>query len=366
MRVGIVALSLSNNKGSMRRYVKNLISSLNKIGKSKEIALITNKRLNFKNEQIQIKTKPNTKRIFQLAIPKVLKQYNLDVIHYPDSVPLNFKQKTPVVFTFHGIAPLILPTRLSGVSPLKKGILHVIWKYVSKKVDIGITVSHSEKKEIEEILNIDKSKLRVIYHGIDKNKFKPLPKCKVKSFLQKKYNITEEYIFHLSNYQPKKNVLGILKALSLLDKKPMLIIGGNPKGHLPTFKRAVKKYKIEKYVVFLGYVPDEDIPYLYNGAEAFVFPSFHESFGFPILEAMACGTPVITSNVYSMPEIAGDAGVYVNPFNVSSIKEGIIKIVNDKNFANKKAKEGLRQSHKFSWDKCARLTFKIYEETINS
>ena len=222
----------------------------------------------------------------------------------------------------------------------------------------------AERNEAINILKVHPSKVNTVYHGISTEKFKKLKKKSVDEYLQSRFGITRDFIFHASKYRPTKNIPNILKALSLIEKKPLFVIGGDLNIYKSRILYLIKRYGLEEDVMLTGWLNDEEMLYLYNGAKAFIFPSFHESFGFPILEAMACGTPVITSNTYSAPEIAGKAGIYVNPYDVNSISATIEKVISDEHFRNKKSKESIKQAAKFSWEKCARETLKVYKKAV--
>ena len=139
--------------------------------------------------------------------------------------------------------------------------------------------------------------------------------------------------------------------------KEKLVIGGKQPERL---KMLVKNLRLEKEVIFTGYINKNDLPLFYNVAEAFIFPSFHESFGMPIIEAMACGCPVITSNVFSMPEVAGDAAVLVNPYSVDEIANAMYTVLTDDGLREKLRKRGLKRAKQFSWRKCAEEHLKVY------
>lgn len=226
-----------------------------------------------------------------------------------------------------------------------------------------ITVSESAKRNISETLSIPEHKIKVIYLGVADN-FKPLDKKLAAELLDRKYGIAP-FILHISAYQPKKNVEGIIKAFAIAKRKykipHKLVIGGKqPK----SLKKLSNKLGVGKDVIFVGFIAEDELPLFYSAADAFIFPSLHESFGMPILEAMACGTPVITSNVFSMPEIAGKAAILVNPYNHKEIADAIYKVVGDEKLRRKLAKLGIERAKQFTWKKCAKEHLNVYMEAI--
>ena len=224
-----------------------------------------------------------------------------------------------------------------------------------------IAVSHSEKKNISRNLNIPPEKIKVVYHGADYKGCNLKRSWEFEKILQQKYGISFPFIFHLSAYQPRKNIERIIKAFVIAKKKykikEKLVIGGKQPAHL---KRLTEELGIEDDVIFVGFIPEEDLSAFYSMAEAFVFPSLHEGFGMPILEAMACGCPVITSNVFSMPEIAKKAAILVNPHNTEEIAEAIYVIVANKKLKRKLTKWGAERAKKFTWERCAERHLDMY------
>ena len=359
MEIGFVYIKDNFSKGSMGVYSSNLINALIPLAEKRgdTIRLITNDGSIDYDKKIIVDYNQQSKRIFNLRLAKeIKKKCNCDILHYPDALPLNFKQNTKLVFTYHGIASLDIGPKLTGVNPIKNKLILTFMRYMKYRVDYGIIVSKSELNELLK-LNIVPTNKKVIYHGINHDVFKKISSKKVKNKLEK-YNLNPNYIFHLSNYSLKKNVFRLVDAFSHASIGTKLVLGGDVPN---TIKKYVSKHKI-KNIKYTGYIPPEDLPFIYNGAKTFIYPSLHESFGLPILESMACGTPVITSNIYSMPEIGGKAGIYVDPFNKESIKHAIEKIVTDSNYRNKKVKEGIKRASMFTWEKCAKSTYGVYKQ----
>jgi glycosyltransferase involved in cell wall biosynthesis len=167
--------------------------------------------------------------------------------------------------------------------------------------------------------------------------------------------------------EPKKNIPNLIKSFFyLLQEQPdiELVIGGKKSWYYEDIFQTVKKLGIENRVRFLNYVPSEDLPLLYNAAEIFVFPSLYEGFGLPPLEAMKCGTPVITSNVSSLPEVMGERGMMVDPDDPVALCEAMKKIILDRSFQEEQVKYSLERSRQFSWEKTAEMTLDVYEKVM--
>jgi len=180
--------------------------------------------------------------------------------------------------------------------------------------------------------------------------------------IREKYGIKGDYILSVGTLQPRKNYIRLIEAFSILQSTAYtLIIVGKPGWLFEEIYQAPKKFGVEKKVKFLNYVPDEDLPGLYKGASCFVLVSLYEGFGIPILEAMANSCPVVASNVSSLPEVVGDAGVLVDPYDIGDIAKGIKKAISQrKEFIEK----GLKQSHHFSWEKCAKETLEVLKNVV--
>jgi len=228
-------------------------------------------------------------------------------------------------------------------------------KWVKKEVDAIIADSQSTKNDLIKIVKIPKRKIYIIYPGIDKKRFYLQSEEKINQ-IKRKYGLSN-YILAVSTQEPRKNFIRIIKAFKKLKNKNLqLAIAGKYGWGEETQK--LKNSKTQKLKT-LGYVPDEDLAPLYSGAQCFVYPSLYEGFGLPILEAMSCGCPVITSNTSSMPEVAGKAAILINPRKTIEITQAIDKIINSKKLAEKLSKKGIEQAKKFSWEKTARRVVSI-------
>ncbi len=226
--------------------------------------------------------------------------------------------------------------------------------------DIIICVSENTKRELSEILNVPKEKLRVVYNGVDHSRFNPdvpMPHSK---------KLPEDYILYIGTLEPRKNLVTLLKAFAATkahkDGCTLVITGAKGWEYDAIFEMA-EKYKIK--VHFTGYVPSEELPSLYKGARAFAFPSVYEGFGIPPLEAMACGTPVITTRSSSLPEVVGDAALTIeDPFDYEALGSMIDRIIYDSDTAKMCRQKGFVQAQKFTWEQASQKVLDIYKELI--
>lgn len=231
-----------------------------------------------------------------------------------------------------------------------------------------LTVSHFMKKEIIRILRIPEEKIVVIYNGLDKVFRKVEDASKITSVKQK-YGIRDKYLFALGAEGPRKNTALLIEAFAELKRNTsldiQLVIAGIQERAMPRFREQIEKLGLTNYVIMLGFLSEfinEDLVCLYSGAEAFLYPSLHESFGIPNIEAMACGTPVITSNVKAIPEITDNAAFLINPYDKNDLVQKIILLLNNPQLKSEFIEKGLKRAQAFSWEKTAEQTLKVYEE----
>jgi len=226
--------------------------------------------------------------------------------------------------------------------------------WVKKEVNQVVAISESTKKDLNKTIGIGKEKITVAYPGLDRTKFFPQSKEKIAQ-IKKKYQL-KNYILGLGTQEPRKNFNRAVSAFEKLDHHDLeLAIVGKYGWGSKNLKLKVKNLKL------LGYVPDEDLAPLYSGAVAFVYPSLYEGFGMPVVEAQACGCPVITSNTSSMPEAAGKGAILINPENEGEIVQALEKIINNGSFRKNLIKKGKENADKFSWQKSAERALNIIE-----
>jgi glycosyltransferase involved in cell wall biosynthesis len=235
----------------------------------------------------------------------------------------------------------------------------------ARRYDMVITVSNYAKEDIVDFFKIPEHRVKVIYNGVCPA-FHPI---KDKAGIEKitaKYGITAPYLLFVGKVEPKKNLKTLVQASVRLrntteHKYPLLIVGEKAWDFQSVWS-VVRQLHAEDTTIFAGVVPDEDLPYLYNGAELFLFPSLFEGFGLPVIEAMACGTPVVTSNQTSIPEIAADAALLVDPLNVEALASAMADALSNPSLRAQLIVKGLERAREFSWEKTARETLALYQE----
>lgn len=292
-----------------------------------------------------------------------------DLIHYPyfdffaSSLPLI--KKYPTVVTIHDLIPLIFP---KFYPPGIKGSINLFRQKVAlKNVKAIISVSTSTKGDIEKILKINPGKIFTVYSAPAEN-FKKIENLTELKSIKKKYNLPNKFALFVGSVNWNKNLINLTQAC--IDAKIDLYLVGSGFNiqenlnhpELAPLKEFRKKYSDNKFVHVVNFVTGQKLVGLYNLASCLLIPSFYEGFGLPILEAQSCGTPVITSNNSSMPEIAGEGAILVNPENPDEISKAITKVTSDVNLKTSLIRKGFENVKKYSWEKTAKDTVKVYEK----
>lgn len=310
----------------------------------------------------------------QLYLPRAVTAEHCDILHCTsNTAPVRID--IPLIITLHDIIymekNMIGILRGSGSNYQKFGNLYrrFIVPRVMKKSKKIITVSGFEKRRIAEFFSLDSdARLTYVYNGVSEH-FKPVTKGWELERVKDKYRLPEEFFFFLGNTDPKKNTKGTLKAFSdylrQTGKKTHLVMLDYDRAELEKILDEIEDPLLINKIILTGYVKNIDLPAIYTLCTAFLYPSLRESFGIPILEAMSCGAPVITSNTSSMPEIAGVAAMLVDPYSPEQITGAMIRMMNDPVLASGYTEAGFLQAAKFSWASMAANVLKIYHEVYD-
>jgi glycosyltransferase involved in cell wall biosynthesis len=227
-----------------------------------------------------------------------------------------------------------------------------------------MTVSESSKRDILRFVDVDPDKISVIYNAYDE-RFAVEPQEEDVVRVRERYQLHDEFVLYAGNVKPHKNLERLIEAFQLVRKCGLdhlkLVLIGDEISKYAALRRAVHQHQLHKYVRFLGYLPEETLAVMYRLAGVFVFPSLYEGFGLPPLEAMASGTPVVTSNVSSLPEVAGDAAILVDPYDPHAIADGIYQVLSDEALRRDLRGKGLLRARQFSWEASVRRIHDIYD-----
>lgn len=237
-----------------------------------------------------------------------------------------------------------------------------------RRADAILTVSEFSKREVLEYLPVSPEKITVMPLGIRSERFHTGYTEEQIGAAREKYRLPKEYLLYLGTLEPRKNIERLVEAYGVLRQRnadvPPLILAGRKGWMYDTIFAKIQELGLEQYVCSTGYVENEAVPLLIAGAVAFLFPSIYEGFGMPPLEAMACGTPVLTANVSSMPEVAGDSAVLVDPFSVESIAEGMERLVEKPDLRRELSERGIRRASQFTWERSAGIVSEVMQRLV--
>jgi len=241
-------------------------------------------------------------------------------------------------------------------------------RYALKKASRIITVSHFTKTELSNYYSSNTDRLTVVHNGYNTNLYKVINDQNKLDLILKEYGIEQPYFFYIGRLEKKKNIAALIEAFAILRDKykeldHKLVLVGDASFGFDEIKYMIREFDLVDDVIMPGWLSEDVLPYIYNGANAFVFPSKYEGFGIPLLQSMACGTPIAASRKSSIPEVAGDAAVYFNPEYSLSIAEAMNNLLNNEELRNKLSLKGLARAENFSWKKCAKETLDVIMNT---
>jgi glycosyltransferase involved in cell wall biosynthesis len=367
MKIGIDARTL-NVRGGSKTYASNLLSNIHERNDITLFGVDIFQNYTCVEEKLNQQNPLNRLYYDNIKMPKLLKHHDIDVFHGLKGVgPKSETVKT--IITVHDIHVLAYP-KFSKFKDL------VYWKYFSpisiKRADKIISVSEATKKDLIQKMDIPADKIEVIHESYDSKLYcrREDAHQKVRSFLaEKRIDISnKKIILNVNTVSPRKNIDRVIKAFNQVastEKDLILIVAGRDGWKTKKTYEEYNRSPFKDQIHFVGFTPDEIVADMYNVAEVFVYPSFYEGFGLPILEAQACGCPVITSNISSMPEVAGRGALLVDPYSVEEISAAMSSIIFDEASREPLIEKGLTNSAKFSWEKCADRTLQVYQEVYN-
>jgi glycosyltransferase involved in cell wall biosynthesis len=365
MRVAIDARKLHDF--GIGTYIRNLLRHLARIDHDTEFVLLcTEADLGVAaqlgpNFRSVLEPAPNYSVREQIHVPWVLRRERPDLFHAPHYVlpaAIHCNSVVTIHDCIHLMFPRYLPNRMAYAYARAQ-----MWT-AAHRSDCILTVSDASKRDILHLFNIPPEKIVVVYNAIDAH-FSVAPPPDAVARVRERYQLDHRFLLYVGNIKPHKNLVRLIEAFSELRTGDLedlkLLIIGDEISKLPALRLAVHRHKLHKHVRFLGYVPDDQLAVLYRLAAVFVFPSLCEGFGLPPLEAMASGTPVVVSNVSSLPEVVGDAAVLVDPHDIDSIVDGLRCVLTNPARAEDMRRKGLERSREFSWERSVARTLEVYK-----
>ncbi len=365
MKIVIAAWHLKDFNVGLGRYSRGLIEALGRVDAENQYEIL------MPDDSYRFPERPNMRyrlirfpffkrRFWEQVAPSLVGRY--DLLHFPYDSCVAWKRGAFMV-TVHDVKPLIFGTdtgrsRLNLNRLVERMAVRDKWA----KIDHVLTDSHCSRRDIAARLGVPAERITVVYPGVEQERFKPLPASSVGS------DGSRPYILCVAGADPTKNVEVLVEAFARLPHQVRdahdLILAGDFRRRVDLYQR-VRLAGIEKQTVFAGIVSDDRLVDLYQHAALFVFPSLYEGFGLPVLEAMACGCPVISSDSSSLPEVAGDAAILVGPSDVEGFARQMERVLTDASLRQDLRKRGLERAAQFSWDRTARETVAVYRQVAS-
>ena len=363
----LLSFGASYRGAGISRYIRNLLPRLLEVSECRFTVYLGDRAFppefapgeRFRLRFSRLPTRRPAVRVIweQVVAPLALATDGIDLLHSLGYVqPLLAGCRS--VVTFHDLSYLLYPASFNAANRL---YLRTFSRWSAARADRIVAVSEHTKRDLVRLLHVDEGKVDVVHHGIE-DTFRPLGREEVEAFRRRK-GLPERFILFLGTIEPRKNLTTLLDAYALLRRDglphPLVIAGARGWQCEGVFGRR-EQLGLGDRVAFPGYVPYSEQPLWYNAASLFVYPSLYEGFGFPPLEAMACGIPVVASNTSALPEVVGEAGLLCDPRCAEELARAMRRVLLDQDLSRQLAKQGLERARHFSWQEAARRTAEVY------
>jgi len=369
MRILIDAHMVGEKETGNETYITHLIQALRKLpGDIEIVAAVSHPEAaeaklggyDQRCRPVMVSSSPWARLGWELS--RVCRNEQADILHVTYAGP--FGAPCPMVVTIHDVAYKVSP---EWFSPRDRMVLSAGIAMTKNRASRIITVSEHARSEIIRHLSVDRARIDVTLEAAAPM-FSRLAVPPTAADLLSRFGLRGPYVLAVGNLQPRKNLLRLVEAFaSLIQQTPLdhqLVLVGKSQWRESDVHACIHHYKLTDRVVFTGYINDDDLVDLFNAADVFAYPSLYEGFGLPVIEAMACGAPVLTSNVTSIPEVAGDAAILIDPRDTAAIADGLKRMLTDAALRHALREKGLARSASFSWASCARATFASYQAAI--
>lgn len=375
MRIGIDARLVTYRRG-MGNYVYHLLLALSEMAREHQLMLYVDdlSACGVLPKGPHITARVLRPRFYplweQVSLPLAAIRDRVDILHCPaNTAPLIFGNRIRLVLTIHDVMFLmprsVLPASPSAYQRMGRLYCGIVVPFVARRATRVITVSRSSRDDIEKHLGMNGNSVRVIWEAAN-IACRVMGNSRKIASIRDRHGLVNSFILAIAGTDPRKNTVRIVEAYAQLPQQLrsscQLVLIGCSHGQQMRLRRLSSELKIAEGVVLTGFVSEEDLVALYNSAEMLVYPSLYEGFGLPVLEAMSCGTPVVTSPVGAIPEVGGDAVVWVDPLDSKAISNGMQRVLTDEVLAKRLRSAGLIKASQFSWQRAATETLQIYEE----
>ncbi len=365
MLIGLEASALYGCKSGVGYYTENLLSSVMAMAPEHRYILFANKDVKaharlggeilYDRHLFRIRA-----AWMQAMLPRALREVRPDICHFTNYLaPLT--SSCPYIVTIYDMTLFVTP-RLHRFKKL--ALDRTLIPHVARRADAIITVSNSARDDIVRLLGVPKEKIKVIAGAVS-SAFCPVTDQAQLDAVRARYGLHSPYILYVGTIEPRKNISRLVQAFAQLKERglthKLAIVGQQGWNCAPIFAE-VERLGLKQDIIFAGYVPFEDLPALYSAAEMMAFPSLYEGFGLPVIEAMACGTPVVTSNSSSLAEVADGVALLVDPLCVDEIADALYRLHADPALRAELSERGLQRASQFTWEQSARATLDLYEQ----
>lgn len=372
MRVGYLTYGLDSAPTGIGRYSVQLLEALAAQPDRPEIVVLSTEKTDpfglwtrFEHYGLSgVRRLPALLTLGNGLLSWAARHYKLDIIHDPNGIapfigPANGACR---VVTVHDTFPFVYPQFHNRLDNWR---YHWLLPHTLRKASLVLTDSRNSQQDIQRYFGVSSERILAVPLGVDPS-FRPIAKPETVSTLDR-YGLRQPYLLYVGALNARKNLTRLLQAFVLLRPRfpeLKLVINGKRQWRLAEFNATFEQLQLDGQVIFTGYVADADLPSLYTGASLFVFPSLYEGFGLPVLEAMACGTPVVASNASALPEVLGEAALLVDPFDVKAIAQAIEKGLSDEKLRAELRQRGLEQAAKYTWQQTAHETLAAYRRVL--
>lgn len=373
MKIGIDIRSMFGTPAGVGRYLANLLTHLSGMDNENSYCLYTDCKIerpvvqqpNFHQKHLMLPLIQNYFTWNHFRLPPELFQHPVDLFHFPFyTMPIIRNYKS--IVTIHDITYEIHPEWYSW-----KGLLAMRFfsRYAAKHADRILTDSNSTKQDLMTYYGVAEDKVVVIYLGVE-GRFRRIEDHAALRQIRTKYHIARQHIIlYVGSIHTRRNIEQLIRAFHLLCRRmsdiQLLIVGKQEYPYLDV-QALVTELGLHNRIIVPGYIQDDDLPLLYNVADVFIYPSSYEGFGLPPLEAMACGTPVITSNNSSLPEVTGAAAILIDQLNIEEMADALYQVLSDEGLVRDMVAKGMIQASRFSWEQTAQKTLAVYREVVGS
>jgi glycosyltransferase involved in cell wall biosynthesis len=368
LKIGIIYGGISEQKTGMGHYLHQVLLAMKRLAPDHRYILIDHRRHpipfrdQFEHLIIDLPRHPlGISRWILWEISKTLHQF--DLVFSPGLYgPIRIPKGVASVMVVHDLTRFLFP-KFFSFNAVQKVLDHWAYPAMLRRYDHLMTVSKTTRKDLMTLFKVPEEKMTVAYHGAE-DTFQPVSPQEAEQALGPAYSINKPFILFLGTLEPRKNIPTLLKAFAgIMEQIPhdLVLVGQKGWKWEPVF-REMERPDLKERVHWVGYVSDSERVCFYNAAEFLAYPSWYEGFGMPLLEAMQCGCPVITSRVSAMPEVVGEAGILIDPQRVEDLQGAMLRLVQEPGLREKMRKAGLEQAKKFSWETSAKITLEVFEK----